>query len=281
MNSANKNVKIRCGILLAMAIGLCVFALAAPYFLPNDPNLVDLMLVKQPPSRAYPFGTDWLGRCVYSRVMVGASNSIFISLTIVGITLLFGSVIGMVSGYFGGIVDTICMRIVDIFLAFPGMVLAIAIAGMLGMGTKNAIIALSVTGWTQYARLTRGYVLSLRKESYISAAKMNGIHPMVILFKHVLPSAVRPVIVTAALSVGSTILGLAGLSFLGLSSSSAEWGSMLSEGRSLMQQAPWLLFYPAAAIFITSVIFNLLGDSIRDVLDPMGSVAAFGRKKSK
>lgn len=279
MHAANKNARIKCGILLALAIGICVFALVAPYFLPNDPYLVDLMIVKQPPSKTYPFGTDWLGRCVYSRVMVGASNSIFISLAIVGITLLIGSFVGVVSGYFGGIIDTILMRIVDIFLAFPGTILAIAIAGMLGMGTRNAIIALSITGWTQYARLTRGYVLSLRKESYINAAKMNGIHPIRILIKHVLPSAVRPVIVTAALSVGSTILGLSGLSFLGLSSSSAEWGSMLSEGRSLMQQAPWLLFYPAAAIFITSVIFNLLGDSIRDVLDPMGSVAAFGRKK--
>lgn len=278
-HTANKSSQIKCGILLAMAAGLCVFSLIAPYFLPNDPNLVDLSIVKQPPGGKYPFGTDWLGRCVYSRVMVGASNSIFISLAIVGITLVVGSAFGIVSGYFGGLTDRILMRIVDIFLAFPGTILAIAVAGMMGMGTRNAIIALSFTGWTQYARLTRGYVLSLRRENYIFAAKMNGIHPVVILLKHVLPSAVRPVIVTAALSVGSTILGLSGLSFLGLCSSSAEWGSMLSEGRSLMQQAPWLLLYPAAAIFITSVIFNLLGDSIRDVLDPMGTIAAFGRRK--
>jgi peptide/nickel transport system permease protein len=198
---------------------------------------------------------------------------VFSALTIVGLTLAVGCAVGIVCGYFGGVVDTVLMRVVDIFLAFPGMVLALAVAGMLGPGLKNAVLALAATGWPQYARLTRSYVLSLRQENFIHAARLNGQSPASILFLHIFPNAVRPVLVTASLSIGGTILNLAGLSFLGLGAlpPTAEWGSMLADGRGLMQQAPWLIFFPGAAIFLTSILFNLLGDSVRDVLDPLDS----------
>ncbi len=160
------------------------------------------------------------------------------------------------------------MRIVDIFLAFPGIVLSIAVAGILGPGLGNGIIALTATGWMQYARLIRSYVLSIRRENYVKAAILNGQSSGSILMRHVLPNAIRPIIVTGTLHLSSALLSISGLSFLGLGSSTAEWGSMLSEGRSLMQQCPWVIFFPATAIFLVTVLFNLLGDSVRSVLDP-------------
>ncbi|MCI2105443.1 MAG: ABC transporter permease [Intestinimonas sp.] len=273
MRTANRAAKLRLAVLLVLVAVLCIFCLAAPSLLPNDPSQAHLLAAKQPPSTRYPFGTDWLGRCVCSRVLAGASTSVFSALTIVGLTLAVGCAVGIVCGYFGGVVDTVLMRVVDIFLAFPGMVLALAVAGMLGPGLKNAVLALAATGWPQYARLTRSYVLSLRQENFIHAARLNGQSPASILFLHIFPNAVRPVLVTASLSIGGTILNLAGLSFLGLGAlpPTAEWGSMLADGRGLMQQAPWLIFFPGAAIFLTSILFNLLGDSVRDVLDPLDS----------
>ena len=160
------------------------------------------------------------------------------------------------------------MRVVDVFLAFPGIVLSIAVAGMLGPGLKNGIFALAATGWTQYARLTRSYVLSIRQENYVKAAILNGQSSVSILLRHVFPNAIRPVVVTGTLHLSSAMLSISGLSFLGLGASTAEWGSMLSEGRSLMQQCPWVVLYPALAIFLVTILFNLLGDSVRDALDP-------------
>lgn len=283
MKKANPSAKTRLTIMLVLAIALCIFCLIAPELIPNDPNHADLASAKQAPGGQYPWGTDWLGRCVFSRVLAGASTSVFSSLSIVGITLVLGCSVGIICGYFGGAIDSFFMRIVDIFLAFPGMVLALAVAGMLGSGLKNAIIALVATGWPQYARLARSYVLSLRQENFVHAAKLNGQSTLSILFRHILPNAMRPVIVTASLSIGSTILGLAGLSFLGLGAQppTSEWGSMLSDGRGLMQQAPWLVLYPGLAIFLTSILFNLLGDSVRDVLDPLDSKHIFSKAKKK
>lgn len=270
-------------LLLALTAALCVFCLLAPEFMPNDPNHAELLSAKQAPSAQYPWGTDWLGRCVLSRVLDGAATSVFSSLAIVGLTLAVGCLIGIVCGYFGGAVDTFFMRVVDVFLAFPGMVLALAVAGMLGKGLGNAVIALVATGWPQYARLSRSYVLSLRQENFVHAARLNGQSTVSILFRHILPNALRPVIVTASLSIGSTILALAGLSFLGLGAQppAAEWGSMLSDGRGLMQRSPWIVLYPGLAIFLTSILFNLLGDSVRDVLDPFDSRHIFSKTKKR
>lgn len=260
--------KRRMWVLLGLFCGLCLFSLIAPSLAPHDAELVDLMAAKRPPDREYLMGTDWLGRCIFSRILTGAYSSVFASLLIVLLSMLAGCTVGLVSGYAGGLADEIIMRVVDIFLAFPGIVLSIAVAGILGPGLGNGIIALSATGWTQYARLIRSYVLSIRRENYVKAAVLNGQSSRSILFRHILPNAIRPVIVTGTLHLSSALLSISGLSFLGLGSSSAEWGSMLAEGRSLMQQCPWVILYPALAIFLVTILFNLLGDSVRSVLDP-------------
>lgn len=213
-------------------------------------------------------GTDGLGRCIFSRILAGAYSSVFASLLIVALSMLLGCTVGLISGYAGGLLDELIMRLVDIFLAFPGIVLSIAVAGVLGPGLGNGILALAATGWTQYARLIRSYVLSIRRENYVKAAILNGQSSRSILLRHVFPNAVRPVVVTGTLHLSSALLSISGLSFLGLGSSTAEWGSMLSEGRSLMQQCPWVVLYPSLAIFLVTMLFNLLGDSVRSALDP-------------
>ena len=268
---------------MTLTVAFLILCLAAPAFMPNDPHYVDLKNAKLPPNDQYPWGTDGMGRCVFSRVLAGASTTVFSALAIVGLTLAIGSLIGIIGGYAGGMVDSMLMRIVDVFLAFPGMVLALAVAGMLGKGLDNAIIALAAVGWPQYARLSRSYVLSLRQENFILAAKLNGQTSLSILFRHILPNTMRPVVVTASLSISGTILSLASLSFLGLGAQppAAEWGSMIADGRGLMQRFPWMVFYPGMAIFITSILFNLLGDSVRDVLDPLDSKHMFANLKRK
>jgi len=278
-----KRAKITLRVLLALTALFCVLCVIAPAFEPNDPNLANLAVAKQGPSAQYPWGTDGLGRCVMSRVLAGAATSVFSALEIVALTLGIGSAVGILAGYFGGRMDEILMRIVDIFLAFPGMVLALAVAGMLGLGMKNAVIALTATCWPQYARLARSAVLSLRQENFVSAAKLNGQTPGSILWRHILPNALRPVIVTASLSIGDTILALSGLSFLGLGAQPpvAEWGTMLADGRGLMQKCPWLVLYPGLSIFFTSILFNLLGDCVRDVLDPLNSTHIFIKERKK
>ena len=228
-------------IYLAVFIALCIFSLVAGSFAPHDAELVNLLEAKKAPGGEYPMGTDWLGRCIFSRILSGASSSIFASLVIVVLSMLVGCATGLISGYVGGIVDEIMMRVVDVFLA---------------------------TGWTQYARLIRSYVLSIRQENFVKAARLNGQSEWSILMHHVFPNAIRPVVVTGTLHLSGAMLSISGLSFLGLGSSSAEWGSMLSEGRSLMQQCPWMVLYPALAIFFVTILFNLLGDSVRDALDP-------------
>jgi len=283
MKRSARSARIRYQILLALTILFLGMSILAPLLMPNDPNHAALADAKQAPSAEYPWGTDWLGRCVFSRVLAGAPLSVFAALAIVGLTLMAGSVVGIASGYFGGRVDAFLMRIVDIFLAFPGMVLALAVAGMLGKGLNNAVIALVATGWPPYARIMRSQVLTLKEENYIYAAKLNGQTTVSILLLHILPNALRLVIVTASLSIGGTVLSLAGLSFLGLGPQPpvAEWGSMLADGRGLMQQHPWMVFYPGLAILLTSILFNLLGDSVRDVLDPHDSHHLFQKTQRK
>ncbi|NCC83444.1 MAG: ABC transporter permease [Clostridia bacterium] len=283
MKGSASKARIRYTFVLTLTIVFLLLSILAPVLMPNDPNHASLADAKQAPSERYPWGTDWLGRCVLSRVLAGAPVSIFSALVIVGLTLMAGSVVGITCGYFGGRVDAVLMRIVDVFLAFPGMVLALAVAGMLGKGLNNAVIALVATGWPPYARLMRSQVLTLKEENFIHAAKLNGQTTVSILFLHILPNALRPVVVTAFLSIGGTILSLSGLSFLGLGPQPpmSEWGSMLSDGRGLMQQYPWMVIYPGMAILLASILFNLLGDSVRDVLDPHDSINIFQKTKRK
>lgn len=257
-------------IYLSVFLALCIFSLFAGKLAPHDPEFVDLLSAKRAPGGEFLMGTDALGRCIWSRVLAGSQSSIFASLVIVALSMAVGCALGLVSGYAGGRVDEVLMRIVELFLAFPGIVLSIAVAGMLGPGLKNGVLALAATGWTQYARLIRSYVLSLRQENFVKAARLNGQSGLSILVRHILPNAIRPVVVTGTLHLSGAMLSISGLSFLGLSSSSAEWGSMLSEGRGLMQQCPWIVLFPALAIFLVTILFNLLGDSVRDVLDPSG-----------
>lgn len=268
MGTVSKSARRRWYIYMAFFAVLCILSLLAGEFTVHDPELANLMMAKKAPCEEYLMGTDWLGRCIACRIIAGAKSSIFASLVIVLLSMVVGCVLGLVSGYAGGRVDEVLMRIVDIFLAFPGMVLSLAVAGMLGPGIRNGVLALAATSWTQYARLIRSYVLSIRQENYVKAARLNGQSNLSILFRHVFPNAIRPVIVTGTLHLSGAMLSISGLSFLGLSSSSAEWGSMLSEGRSLMQQYPWMVLFPAIAIFLVTILFNLLGDSTRDVLDP-------------
>ena len=282
MTKTNSAAKVRLIVMLLIVAALCVFCIIAPELMPNDPNHAELASAKQAPGEQFPWGTDALGRCVMSRVFSGAATTVFSALLIVALSLVVGCAVGIICGYFGGALDSVMMRIVDVFLAFPGMVLALAVAGMLGKGLSNAIIALVATGWCQYARLSRSYVLSLRQENFVCAAKLNGQSSVSIMLRHILPNALRPVIVTASLSVGA-MLSLAGLSFLGLGAQApaAEWGSMLSDGRGLMQKAPWIVFYPGLAVFVSSILFNLMGDSVRDVLDPLDSRNIFSKVKKK
>ena len=272
--------KIRFTILIVLAVILCILSIVAPYIIPNDPYKVDLLKALQPPSEEFPFGTDQLGRCLFSRVLCGGASTIFSSLLLVTIIFIVGTTIGVVCGYYGGIADTIAMRIVDILLAFPGMVLAIAVAGLLGAGLKNAIIALSCISWTKYARLSRSQVLSIRQNTFIEAAKMGGNNSFQIIFCHILPNVAGTLVVTATLDIGVMIMELAGLSFLGLGAlpPAPEWGSMMNQGRSMLQHAPWLTLFPGGAILITVMIFNLLGDSVRDMLDPKQRKIIFAKK---
>ena len=262
--------RIKMYIFLVIFIAICLFSLVSAQLAPHDPEMVNLLAAKQPPNNEFFMGTDWLGRCIWSRILAGAYSSIFASLIIVTISAIIGCGIGLISGYAGGFLDEAVMRVVDIFFAFPGIVLSIAVAGMLGPGLENGIIALAAVGWTQYARLIRSYVLSIKQENFVKAAILNGQSQSSIILNHILPNAIRPVVVTGAIHLSGAMLSISGLSFLGLGSSTAEWGSMLSEGRSLMQQCPWVVLYPALSIFLVTILFNLLGNSVRDVLDPKG-----------
>lgn len=254
----------------ALVLGLLLASVFADRLCPYDPNLQDYSISLAAPSRAHPLGTDRYGRDMLSRVMVGSQTSIFSTLALVAIISIAGTLIGIICGYFGGPVDSIVMRISDICLAFPGLVFALAIAAILNGGIQNAVVALAVISWPKYARIARSQTLSLRNAAYVDAARLAGCSPWTILRKHILPNILGPVLVTAMLDIGTMMMELAGLSFLGLGAQppTAEWGSMMSGGRSMLQTYPWVVLSPGAAIFITVVLFNLLGDTIRDYMDP-------------
>ena len=229
---------------------------------PLKGSLVDALL---PPSKEHIFGTDKMGRVIY-----GARASLTATFGVVALIFLVGTVTGVISGYFGGIVDAVIMRIADMMLAFPGLVLALAVAGIMGASIKNAIIAIVVVSWTKYARLARSLVLKIRDRDYVSAAIVTGSKTPYMLLRYMLPNALPTLIITAATDVGSMMLELAAMSFLGFGAKppAPEWGYMLNEGRACMQSAPWLMIFPGLAIFIVVVVFNMLGDSVRDILDP-------------
>ena len=234
---------------------------------PTDAVLKDAL---QAPSAKHICGTDKLGRDVFARVIYGARTSLTATFAVVSIIFALGSVLGVLAGYFGGWVDTIIMRIADMMVSFPGMVFAIAIAGILGASVKNAVIAVALVSWTKYARLARSLVLKIRNRDFVSAAIVTGSKTPYILIKYMLPNVIPTLVITAATDIGGMMLELAGLSFLGFGAKAPtpEWGLMLNEGRQFISNAPWMMFYPGLAIFVVVVVFNLLGDALRDVLDP-------------
>lgn len=249
---------------------LLLVAAFAKYFCPYDPYAQDLLQAMKAPGKEHILGTDRYGRDMFSRVLVGSTTSIYATLLLVAIVTVSGTVIGILCGWFGGVLDTILMRISDLFLAFPSLVFALAVAGVLGGGLQNAVIALAVIGWPKFARLARGLTLAQKDAPYLMAVKMSGSNVPNILFRHILPNIAGPILVTAVLDIGTMMMELAGLSFLGLGVQppTAEWGSMINDGRSMLQIAPWMVLAPGVAIFITVMFFNLLGDTLRDYLDP-------------
>ena len=259
----------RLTVFLILAGLLVVFSLFAPMLTPNDPDATSALDMNRAPCAEYPFGTDRYGRCICSRVMMGARTSIFSAVTLVAVTFLFGTVLGMLAGWYGGAADTLIMRLADVLLAFPQMVLAIAVAGILGGGMFNAMLAMGITGWTLYARLARAQVLALKEEAYVNAARLSGCSDASIMFRTLLPNMLGPLVVNASTQIGSMMIGIAGLSFLGIGvqEPQAEWGSMINLSRAYIQLAPWAVLAPAFATIVTVMIFNYLGDCVRDVLD--------------
>lgn len=258
-------------IILCILVGLVLLAAVfAEYIVPYDPYAQDLSNALLPPGGKHLLGTDRYGRDMLSRVIMGGQTTIFSSLLLVLIIMVVGTMIGIICGYHGGKVDTVLMRISDVFLAFPGMVFAIAVAGVTGGGVINAVVALACISWPKFARIARSQVMTLKQSSFIAAARLSGSGTWKIIFKHMLPNIAGPILITGVLDIGTMMMEIAGLSFLGLGAVPpiAEWGSMMSNGRSMLQTSPWVILAPGFAIFITVMLFNLLGDTVRDVMDP-------------
>lgn len=253
---------------------LLVITLAAPVLAPYDPTHATMQDAFLAPGSGHLFGTDKLGRDCFSRVLYGARASLSGVLLLVFTVFVVGTTMGVLSGYFGGKVDMIIMRISDMMISFPGMILAIAVAGIMGGSLVNAVIALTIVSWTKYARLARSLVMKIKRRDFVDAAIVNGGSSSHILWVHILPNILPLMVVTAAADIGALMMELAGLSFLGFGSQppAPEWGLMLNEGRQQLQTAPWLMIFPGLAIFVTVVIFNLWGDNLRDVLDPRNDV---------
>ena len=250
---------------------LLVFvALLAPLLAPQDPLAQDLYGRLQAPSLEHPFGTDDFGRDILSRIIYGARISLRIGLVAITAALAVGTVLGLLAGYWGGAIDTLIMRIMDLLLAFPSILLAIAVVAVTGPGIDNAIMAVSVVLIPQFARLVRSSVLSVREMAYVEAARALGAGQARILLISVLPNCMAPIIVQTTLSLGTAILDAAGLSFLGLGAQppTPEWGAMLAGGRELLLKAPWVMTFPGLAIFAVVLALNLFGDGLRDALDP-------------
>jgi len=253
-------------------LALIAIAGLAPVLTGQSPIAQDLAGRLRPPSAAHWFGTDELGRDLYTRVLYGAR----ITLTIVGLVVVMvapvGLLVGTVAGYAGGLLDTVLMRVTDVFLAFPRLILALAFVSALGPGIENAIIAIACTAWPPYARVARAETLTIRRSDFISAVRLQGAGPLRIVLGHVVPLCTSSVIVRITLDMAGIILTAAGLGFLGLGAQppSPEWGAMISSGRKFLLDQWWVATIPGIAIFVVSLGFNLLGDGLRDVLDPKG-----------
>ena len=254
---------------LVMAIIIILIAIFAKEIAPKDPLQAVMDKPLHSPDKVNLLGTDILGRDILSRIIYGTRYSLFMTLVLVTTVFSLGTILGLLAGYFGGIVDTLIMRLADMMVSFPGIILAIAIAGLLGPSMTNAIIAISAVTWPKYARLSRSMVLKIKKELYVEAARLTGSRNKEILFRYILPNMVTLMLVTAISDIGALMLEISALSFLGFGAQPPipEWGAMLNEGRTYLAKAPWLMLYPGMAIVIVVVVFNMLGDNIKDLID--------------
>jgi len=252
-------------VLLLLAVAAC-----APWIAPQNPQTQDLALALHAPGAGHWFGTDEYGRDVFSRVVWGARTTLYIVVLVTVVVGPVGLAVGTVAGYFGGKVDTVFMRVTDIFISFPSLVLALAFVAALGPGLEHAVIAIALTAWPPIARLARAETRSLRQADFIAAVRLQGASPMRILVRHIVPLCISSVVVRLTMNMAAIILTAAGLGFLGLGAQPplAEWGAMISAGRRYMMECWWLVAMPGAAIMLVSLAFNLLGDGLRDVFDP-------------
>lgn len=254
----------------ALVVLIILIALFAPYLTPY--NVFDSDMTKSflNPSSEHWLGTDKLGRDTFSRLIYATQTSLFMTLILVLLTVTLGTIVGITAGFFRGKIEIILMRITDIMLSFPGIILAIAIAGIMGASIVNTIFALLVVSWAKYARLVRSAVIKICNNDYITVAELSGATTYKILYKHILPNVLPLIVVTAAMDIGTMMMEIAGLSFLGFGAPppTPEWGLMLNEARQYMLISPELMIYPGAAIFIVVTIFNLWGDALRDYMDP-------------
>ena len=264
------HTKLKMIVFGLLVLAVILTAAFAPYLTPYDPYEQDLGNALLPPGEAHLLGTDRYGRDMLSRVIMGSQSTIFSALLLVAVITIIGSAMGILCGWKGGKLDAFLMRVSDIFLAFPGMVFAIAVASVMSGGILNAVAALACISWPKYARIARSQVMTIKSMPYMAAAKLSGSGTWKMILKHIVPNIAGPVVVTAVLDIGTMIMEIAGLSFLGLGATppTAEWGSMMSNGRSMLQTSPWVILAPGAAIFLTVMIFNLAGDTVRDLLDP-------------
>ena len=253
------------GVMILVLIGIAV---AAPFLAPYDPMAIDLKGELEGPSSSHPLGQDKLGRDILSQILYGARVSLGVAVLVVGFSVLVGTALGAIAGYWGGAVDGVIMRLVDVLLAFPGILLAIAITGILGPSLFNVIIALSLLGWVGYTRLVRGQVMAERNKEYVIAARALGAGPLRVIICHILPNVMAPVIVEATFGMAGVILAESSLSFLGLGPQDVPtWGRLLQEGTQFLLFAPHVATFPGVAIMVTVLGFNFLGDGLRDRLN--------------
>ncbi|MBZ5646096.1 MAG: ABC transporter permease [Acidobacteriia bacterium] len=273
--AARHNPLAALGVFLVVLFVIC--AIFAPWIAPRDPAFIDLLVRLQPPSDAHWFGTDELGRDILSRVIYGARISMLVGSSVVVASLSLGLVFGSIAGYYGGKVDRFFNVVVmNAFLSFPGILLAIAFVAFLGPGVFNLILALSIGGWVGYARLVRAQVLAVKEREFIEAARALGASDWRIVSRHILPNIIQPVIVQAAIGMAGAVLAEATMSFLGLGVPPpiASWGSMLNDGRSHLFDAPHLVLFPAGAVMLAVLSFNFIGDALRDLMDPRSRIEA-------
>jgi peptide/nickel transport system permease protein len=258
------------GGICALLVALAAFA---PFLAPDDPARIDLAARLAAPGPGHLLGLDSLGRDIFSRIVYGSRVSLYVGVVTVAVSVVIGTTVGAVAGYRGGWVDEITMRVVDVFLAFPGILLAIALTAVLGPSLRNVVLALCVMGWVGYARIVRGQVLLARELAYVEAARAVGCSGTRVLARHILPNVIAPVVVEATFGMAGAIVAEAGLSFLGLGTQppTPSWGAMLAEGRQFILLAPHLTIWPGLAILLTVLGINLLGDALRDRLDKTGA----------